>query len=225
MSRRLLVALALALTASPAAAQDGGVVPAPDGGAVPAPVPEEPPVVMLQGGVTATREAPKPAPKERYRTQRSFAVLANVGLIDGFGLGARIGLPRIGLDLSGGYHPILATYSQDTEHPPKYKVLSALQANATAYFGLYRIGPHADIGFAVGYKYDTVLKHGVGAAFYTQYDIAEHWSLHLFVGPVIYPKANKGIREKAGWPPDQGSVGSGLSALQGGFGLSLAFFP
>jgi hypothetical protein len=205
-----------------APAPDGGAAPAPDGGAAPAP--EEPPVVMLEGGVTATRAPAKPTEQERYRTQRGFAALVMAGLIDGFGLGARVGTPRIGLDLSAAYVPTLATYSQDTQHAPKYKLLSALQANATAYFGLYRASPRTDIGISAGYKYNTVLKHGVSAAFYTQYDIAEHWALHMFVGPAIFPRADRGIRDKAGWP-DQGSVGSGLSWMQGGFGLSLAFFP
>ena len=184
-------------------------------------------MVMLEGGVAAQREPAKPPPDpsaQRYRTQRSFAVLATTGMVDGFGLGARLGTPRIGFDLSAGYEPVIAVYAQGTDHPPKYRLLSALQLNTTAYFGVYRTGPRNDIGIALGYKYDTVLKHGVGASFYTQYDIGEHWALHIFVGPAIFPKAERGIRDKAGWP-DQGSVGSGISWLQGGFGLSLAYYP
>jgi len=227
---RIGAATVAVLTASAAAfsqtapADGGAIAPAPAGSAEPAPTVSEPPIVMLEGGVTATHQPAKPAEQERYQTQRSFAVLAEAGLVDGFGLGLRAGLPRVGLDLSAGYLPMLATYSQDAEHTPKYKVLSALQANATAYFGLYRTGPRAEIGVAVGYKYNTVLKHGVGVAYYAQYDLAEHWALHMFIGPAIFPRADRGIRDKAGWP-DQGSVGSGISWLQGGVGVALAFFP
>jgi hypothetical protein len=211
------------LTASSASLAQSAPAGDADAGSAP-PAQQEAPMVMLEGGVTAAREPPKPVEPERYRTQRGLAVFAALGLIDGLGAGVRVGTPRIGLDLSGGYLPILATYSQDTEHKPKYEVLSSFQANATAYFGLYRTGPRTDIGISAGYKYDTVLRHGVCAAFYMQYDVGEHWALHIFAGPAIFPKADDGIRDKAHWPAE-GSVGSGLSWLQGGFGLSLAYFP
>jgi hypothetical protein len=243
MARQAALPLIAALTASsallaqtppaqdggraPTTPQDGGVGPAPSGSASAAPVTDEPPLVMLEGGVAARRAAATPVdapPEERYKTQRGFAILAAGGMLEGFGLGARVGTPRIGLDLSGGYLPVLATYSRDSQHSPKFKVLSSLQANATVVFGLCRPGRRTDMGVAIGYRYNDVLKHGFSAAFYLQYDIAEHWALNVFAGPAIFPKAENGIRKEAGWPAE-GSVGSGMSWNQGGLGLQLAFYP
>jgi hypothetical protein len=104
------------------------------------------------------------------------------------------------------------------------KFLSSLQLNASVFFGVYRTSPRVDLGVMLAYKYNTLISHGVGAAFYAQYDIAEHWAFHFFVGPAVFPAAEDRIRKEAGWP-STGLVSSGVSWLQGGVGGAIAFFP
>ena len=208
--------------ASPA---DAGPTPAPPtaapppAGAAEETAPTEFPGVV-QGGVVAAYPPPITRP---WSTQRNFAIVATEGSYSGFGLGFRGGGARVGLDASFAFLPILATYSANPETFPDFKLLSSFLANASIYMGLYRPDSRTDLGITFGYKYSTLLRHGVGVAFYLQRELAAHWTLMGFVGPCIFPDAEDQIREKTGWV--QGSVSSGLAWHQAGLGLSLAFFP
>lgn len=187
---------------------------------------------MQSGGVAVVDPVPSPyvadarereARARALKAQRNFALVA-VGLAyDGFGLGIRGGSSRVGLDLSGAFRPVFVTYSSDPEKFPKFRLLSGFQLNAGLYFGLYRPNAHTDLGFTLGYKYHTLLRHGVAAAFYLKRDLGERFSLQFFVGPVVFPKAESKIRDKTNW--EGGSVSSGIAWHQGGVGVSLAFYP
>jgi len=176
---------------------------------------------MLQGGVVAP--PPQPALPPAWSTQRNLALIATAGSYSGFGLGFRAGWPRVGLDASFGAFPVLATFSANPEKFPKFKVLLGYEASASIYVGFYRPDARTDLGITFGYKYSSVLQHGVALAFYYQRQIAAHWAIQAFVGPVIFPDAESQIRKVTGWTG--GSVSSGMAWHQGGAGLSVAFFP
>jgi hypothetical protein len=183
---------------------------------------------MLEGGTTGVRpdaekrnESGAAAPN--IAGQRDFGVFATALSFDGFGLGVRGG-SRIGLDASFGWSPIVATWVPNGSHDIHFKVLSSLQFNASVFWAFYRASARSDLGILITYKYNTLVQHGVGAAFYAQYDLAEHWALHFFVGPAIFPAAEDRIRREAGWPSD-GLLSSGLSWLEGGIGVAIACFP
>jgi len=175
--------------------------------------------VVQGGGVTA----PRPAFVRPWTTQRNFALLATEGSYSGFGLGLRGGWLRVGLDGSFAYLPVFATYSSDPEKFPEFKLLSSFQGNASLWIGLHRLDAKTDLGIAFGYKYNSLLRHGVSVAFYMQRELGAHWALQGFVGPNIFPEAEDQIRQKTGW--GAGSVSSGIAWHQAGLGLSLAFFP
>jgi hypothetical protein len=175
---------------------------------------------VVQGGVVSAPRSPSARP---WPTQRNFALFATEGSYSGFGLGLRGGWLRVGMDASFAYFPILATYSWDPESFPEFKLLSSLQGNATIYVGLYRPDPRTDLGIAFGYKYNSLLRHGVNVAFYLQRELSAHFTLQAFVGPTIFPAAEDQIRDKTGWK--DGSVLSGMAWHQAGLGLSLAYFP
>jgi hypothetical protein len=181
---------------------------------------------MLEGGTTGVappRGEQSADDAMRIAGQRVFGLYATGLSFDGFGLGLRGG-SRVGVDVSGAYNPLLATWVPQDSHDLHLKFLSSWSVNASVFFGLSHTGPRTDLGFLLAYKYNTVLKHGVGAAFYAQYDFSQRWALHFFAGPVIFPQAEDHIREQAGWP-SSGSVSSGLAWLQGGFGAAIAWFP
>jgi hypothetical protein len=175
---------------------------------------------VTEGGVVTGARSPDERP---WSTQRHFAFAATEGSFNGFGLGVRGGAPRVGLESSFAYMPILATYSPDPETFPEFKLLSTFQVNATMYVGIHRLNARTDLGIAFGYKYSTLLRHGGAIAFYLQHELAAHWTLQGFVGPCIFPDAENQIRQKTGWVG--GSVLSGLAWHQAGLGVSLAFFP
>ena len=197
----------------------------------------EPPLYALEGQVAARTDAPAPSAQpsvdvpwpgltgpRKFTYQRGFALAAHALTLNGFGLGLHAGAPRLGLDLSACYQPIISTYTAEGESSVKIHFFNSWQLNATTYVGLHQIGSRTDFGLLGGYKYDTLLLHGVGAGVYFQIDLARHWALQISIAPSIFPAADRRIREK--WPlPSTGSVGGGLSALQFGAGLALQFFP
>ncbi|HMJ56896.1 MAG TPA: hypothetical protein VK540_32735 [Polyangiaceae bacterium] len=175
---------------------------------------------VVQGGVVA---ASPPTACRPWSTQRNFAFVATEGSYNGFGLGARAGSLRVGVDASFAFLPVFATYSPDPETFPDFKLLASFQTNAAIYVGLYRPGPRTDLGIALGYKYNSLLRHGASVAFYLQQELGAHFTLQGFVGPNIFPEAEDRIREKTGWVA--GSVSSGLAWHQAGLSVSLAYFP
>lgn len=195
--------------------------------------PEQPPTEfsgVMSGGVVATDPVPSAyddAERERRAreraAQRNFALVALAMPYDGFGLGIRALGPRLGLDLSGAFRPVLATYSTDPGKFPKIRVLSGFQLNAGFYLGVYRPNLRTDLGLAAAYKYHTLLGHGVSAAFYLKRELSAHFSFQLFIGPAVFPHAERAIRAKTNW--SGGSVSSGIAWHQGGLGVSLAFYP
>jgi hypothetical protein len=150
-------------------------------------------------------------------------MVATAGAYNGFGLGLRGGSPRVGLDASFAFFPVLATYSPDQQTFPKFKLLLGYEASASIYLGFYRPDSRTDLGITFGYKYSSLLRHGFGVAFYLQRDLSAHLTLQAFIGPTIFPNAEDQIRKETGWTG--GSVSSGLAWHQGGAGVSLAFFP
>jgi hypothetical protein len=168
------------------------------------------------------RDFDSPPPRQKI-AQRSFAILALAMPYDGFGFGVRALGPRIGLDLSAGFRPVLASYSTDASKFPELALISAYQLNAALYLGLYRPNLRTDLGVSLGYKYNTLLGHGVGAAFYLKRELGRHFAFLLFVGPAVFPRAEHAIRKQTGWLA--GSVSSGIAWHQGGLGVSLAYFP
>ena len=163
------------------------------------------------------------SPPREPKAQRQFGLLAVAMPYDGFGLGLRALGPRVGLDLSLAYRPILATHSTDPDRFPKVRLLEGYQANAALYVGVYRPNPRTDLGFSIGYKYNTLIHHGVGAAFYLQRELASHFAFLLFLGPAVFPRAERELRKKTGWT--SGSVSSGIAWHQGGVGVALVFYP
>jgi hypothetical protein len=176
---------------------------------------------IVEGGVVgASPPTPSALP---WSTQRSFALLASEGSYNGFGLGLRIARSRIALDSSFAFMPLLVSFQSDPDASPDFDLLTSFQINESVCFGLYRPDPRTDLGIALGYKYNSLLKHGVNVAFYLQRELGAHWALMGFAGPSIFPAAENEIRKKTGWT--NGSVLSGIAFHQAGVGLSLAFFP
>ena len=181
---------------------------------------------MMTGGVVASGRGPardfdSPPPREPGG-QRQFALFATALPYDGFGLGTRVLGPRIGFDLSAAYRPIFVTYTSDPERFPKLALLEGYQLNASLYVGVYRPNARTDLGFTLGYKYNTLLRHGVGAAFYVSRELSRHFVFCFVVGPAVFPRAEREVRKKTGW--EGGSVSSGIAWHQGGVGGMIVWF-
>ncbi|MFZ5892989.1 MAG: hypothetical protein ACOY0T_18150 [Myxococcota bacterium] len=184
------------------------------------------PLPMQSGGVVATRPseplAPVAAPAGAISHQRHVALLLT-GLAS-YGLGASFATPNLGVELGFGYTPILATYSRDARDTPDFHFISSFEFSAVPFFEFYRVSPRTTLGAAAGYRYNNVLEHGVQAALFIRYDLSPRWALHLFIGPLVYPRAEARIRKHEGLPAG-GSVSSGIAALHGLFAASLALYP
>jgi len=176
---------------------------------------------VASGEVTAAPASAPPVARE-FDGQRSFGLVGTAGG-EGLGLGLRGGAPRLGLEVTGSWTPILATYSPNSRDV-SFEFFSTFQLNTSAYFSFYRSSPRTDMGIAAMYQYNTLLHHGAGLAFYAQYDLSHKWALHFTAGLVIFPKAQELLRATGRFEPG-GSINSGISAARGGVAVSLAFFP
>ena len=181
---------------------------------------------MMTGGVVAFERGPArdfdSPPLREPKGQRQFALFATALPYDGFGLGVRVFGPRVGLDLSAAYRPIFATHSPDPDRFPRFALLEGYQLNASLYVGVYRPNARTDLGFTLGYKYNTLARHGVGAAFYVARELSAHFVFCFVVGPAVFPRAEHEVRERKGWVG--GSVSSGIAWHQGGVGGMIAYY-
>jgi hypothetical protein len=180
---------------------------------------------MLTGGVVGRAPEtplPPPAAERPFTTQRQVGLL--LGGTHGYGTGVRLRTSRFAVDLTGGFRPVFATYVASGDDTPKFRLLGGFEFAISPVFMVYRAGPRTELGFAAAYAYNTLLGHGITVAFHIDYDLSEHLSAHFFIGPTIFPEAESRVRAAADFPAG-GSVSSGLSALQGIAGGSLAFFP
>jgi len=189
---------------------------------------------QLNGGVSARpSDSSVKHPKEPwpglarprvYDDQRSYGVFASALFLYGLGLGAHVGTPRLGLEVGGGFRPVIATYTPPSGDNSKVKLLGAWQVAAVAYVGLYRLGPRTDFGLLAGYGFNTVTLHAAGPGLYLQYDLSSKFALQLETLFAYAPEADRRIREKWSLPTTGGSVGGGLANLQSGGAVTFIWF-
>jgi hypothetical protein len=165
--------------------------------------------------------AASPASATEDTPVRSFAIGPIAGVYSGFGAAALLRAEPVGLWLSGGYMPLLIVGSESTSNATRFNFHSSVQMNADAVIGPVSRRGHTDLSLVVGYRYNSVLGHGVGAGIAIEIGIAEHWAATVLVGPSIFPSAESHLDDH-GYPSDRDAS---LPWLQGGAGVTLAFVP
>lgn len=157
------------------------------------------------------------------RLQRHALSLLAVGGT-AFGVGLSAGWQRFGVELDLGYKPILFTYRLPGSETEQLSLIGALDVAVLPHGDLAVVSPRATLGAAFGYRYDSVLRHGIQAGLFVRYGLSKSLELRLLLGPVFYPSAAARIREHEHFAPTV-RISAGFAAFQGFTQIALAFRP
>jgi hypothetical protein len=172
-------------------------------------------VASLSTRIASADEAP------HFGAQRTLGL----GPVLGFqGMGATVGarLDVVGLWVSGGYAPILVLGNKrDSLRSATFDFYSSAQVNADVSIMVYHPKPTVEVGLVLGYRYNTLLAHGVGVGAIATLDFGPSLAGFAVIEPEIFPDAQSQLTS-AGYPNDRDAV---LPMLQGGTSIGLLFYP
>lgn len=118
---------------------------------------------------------------------------------DGFGAGGQLRLGAFGLRASVGYEPLLFIVDDD----PQDRTFGDVEFSNSAQLNVDTLlFTKAEIGGSIGYRYNTLLGHGVAVAYQSMFDL---WGQRFsFSIPLMYfPDATDRVREEHALSPDQ----------------------
>jgi len=162
-------------------------------------------------------KAPEAAPVNRP----GVGLLAAAGLHSGFGLGARLGLGDLGVELTGGYQLLYAvTGSADNR---KFDFGSSAQFGSELYYTPWHPTPKSAVGVKAGYRYNTVLEHGFGAAITFLATLSPHFAFEGLAGCQVFPGAEDRLRRKLDITGANVAYGSNLQFFE--YGFELIWYP
>jgi hypothetical protein len=171
----------------------------------------------------AEGESTAESPPRHFGGQRSFGLGPNVGF--GTGAGATIGtvFDPVGLWLSGGYIPVFVFGNKhDVDKTLTFDAYSSAQIDADVSMMPWHAGKRIDFGLLLGYRYNTLLGHGVSAGPGLQLDLSSALGLFFSITYSVFPAAQDRLAPRAGYPTDRDAS---IPWLQGGGNLGLIFYP
>lgn len=140
----------------------------------------------LSGRIEASRVRP-----EDGDVRLNGLVLLHFG--DGFGAGGQLRIGGFGLRATLGYEPLLFVLDDD----PQDQTLGDIEFSHSAQLNLdsLLLTTKSEIGASVGYRYNTLLGHGVAVAFQSMFDL---WRQRFaFSIPVMYfPAGTERVRDE-----------------------------
>jgi hypothetical protein len=127
----------------------------------------------------------------------------------------------IGLLLSGGYMPLLIFGNDSASDALRVNYYSSAQLNADLAIGPLSRHAKADLSLLLGYRYNSVLGHGVGAGIAIELWLSESVAATVLAGPSLFPSAQSRLDDH-GYPSNRDAA---LPWLQSGAGVALSFYP
>ena len=153
---------------------------------------------------------------------RGLSLLLNAGAWSGFGGGLAFGTRAAGVRGSVGWAPLLMTL--DTGTSTDLKFYSGLMVGPDLYVRALSPQPTSDIGAVLGYRYSSLLGHGLAAGAYAQFGLSRLVDLNLSLGVLVFPDGENRLKRDQNLPSTtQFSFPGPNVALA--LGASLAFFP
>jgi hypothetical protein len=178
-------------TVSPATVSPATVSPAAEAPET-APAPIELDGALLEGRTEVRRERP-----EGGDVHLNGLVLVHFG--DGLGAGGQLRIDGFGLRATLGYEPLLFLVDDD----PQDQTFGAVEFSHSAQLNLdsLLLASKSEIGASLGYRYNTLLGHGVAVAFQSMFDL---WRQRFaFSIPVMYfPDGTERVRDEYGLSRD-----------------------
>jgi hypothetical protein len=155
--------------------------------------------------------------------QRVLGMVATVGFYDGAALGARAGGRHAGLEGSIAYAPVFSTYRTSGLLSTRPFYIHAAQINLSVFVVVWR-GARAQVGVTLGYKWNSVLTHGIGAGIYANYELSKSWGARIIGGPVFFPGGARSVRDTS-FIPGGGSVSHYSTTIHSGLNFGLVWYP
>ena len=152
---------------------------------------------------------------------RGLSLLLNAGAYCGFGGGLAFGTRDVGARGSAGWTPLIVVLSGASSD---LKLYSALLVGPDLYARLFRPQPTADIGGLVGYRYSSLLGHGLAVGGYAQFALGRAVDVNLSAGFLIFPDGEDRLKREENL---SSSTRFSFPGPNVNFALSagLAFFP
>jgi len=155
--------------------------------------------------------------------QRYFGIGAYILKFWGFGGGIRAGHPYVGVDLSGGWQPILIAISDPMGSSGGVEGFSSAQANAQLYVA-FNPRSKFSAGLVGGYTYNTLLGHGGMLGFDGMYNAGDQLGVRFAAGIMVNPEGDELLLAEAGLPKNT-KLEFPSASVQPGLGFGLVFFP
>ena len=153
---------------------------------------------------------------------RDLGVLVHIGPFSGFGAGLQAGTRALGIRVSVGWQPILI--GQNTSGSVDLKLYSSQLVSPDLYVRFIETPTGAAVGAQLGYRYSTVLGHGLGAGGYGQFPI-NPWLHGLIAGGVLVFFDGESQLKKHENLPSTAEFSFPGPGFTFGFSLGLAFLP
>jgi hypothetical protein len=175
-------------------------------------------LILLLSRVAHAEPARPPDPGQRYA-----GVVATAGFYDGIAVGARLGGTKLGFEGSIAYAPVISTYRKEELLSTRLFYIHAAQLNAGLFVVLWR-GARAQVGITAGYKWNSVLTHGVGFGLYANYELSKSWGARIIGGPVFFPGGARTVRDTS-FIPEGGRVSHYSTTIHSGLNFGLVWYP
>jgi len=165
--------------------------------------------------------APRDAGAGTAAEHRGLSLLLNAGAYCGFGGGLAFGTRDVGVRGSAGWAPLIVALSGASSD---LKLYSALLVGPDLYARIFRPRPTSDIGGLVGYRYSSLLGHGLAVGGYAQFALSRAVDVNLSAGFLIFPEGEDRLKREENLPSSTRFSFPGLN-VNLAVSAGLAFFP
>jgi len=176
-------------------------------------------MVVLAVGLAGAARAAEPEPPPEHR---GLSLLLNAGQYSAFGAGLGFGNRTVGVRASAGWSPLLLVEEQGSSSSLKF--YSSWMVAPDVYARLLSPQPTSDIGAQAGYRYDSLLGHGLAVGGYGQIALSRSLDANVSIGFLVYPDGENRLKREKNLPSSTGYSfpGPNFSFVAS---VGLAFFP
>ena len=161
-------------------------------------------------------------PEQPQPEHRGLSLQLSAGPYSGFGGGLGFGTRDVGVRGLVGWAPVIVVVERPTSSD--LELYSSLLVGPDLYFRLFRPRPATDIGGLAGYRYDSLLGHGVSFGGYARVELSRALDVDISVGLLIFPDGENRLKQERNLPSSTQFSFPGPK-VNFGASIGLAFFP
>ena len=157
--------------------------------------------------------------------QRYFGLLASAGFFSGFSGGVQLGTQDVGVRALAGYSPVLIAI-QESSTRGELKFFSGYLLAPDLFVSLLPAADWARVGAECGYRYHSLLGHGLALGGFGAFRISRKLEGTVFGGLLVFPHGEDELRRQRPGeiPPGVDTVFPGAN-VNWGVNVGLSLFP